>query len=151
MPDKSTEVRLKHLLDTKEIKPEEYKLLMKSIPKPRLWIKMFEFLMNPFEKISYTNSITTIILSILLAGYSYYCTDFMHLNKGVLTFLCKFFHSLNSTFKFYQKISHSLIPILDGHAPFFGNIINRQIQRFKYRLVTRKRTLVFGYFSELTV
>lgn len=82
MPDKSTEVRLKHLLDTKEIRPEEYKLLMKSIPKPRLWIKMFEFLMNPFEKISYTNSITTIILSILLAGYSYYCTDFMHLNKN---------------------------------------------------------------------
>ena len=43
---------------------------------------------------------------------------------GVLTFLCKFFHPLNSTFKFYQKIRHSLIPILDWHSPFSGNIVN---------------------------
>ncbi len=45
-------------------------------------------------------------------------------NPGVLTFLCKFFHPLNSTFKFYQKIRHSLIPILDWHSPFSGNIVN---------------------------
>lgn len=82
MPDKSTEVRLKHLLDTKQIKQEEYKLLIKSIPKPRLWIRIFEFLINPFEKIPYAHSFIIIILSILLASYSYYSTNFMYLTNG---------------------------------------------------------------------
>ena len=43
--------------------------------------------------------------------------------EGLSTEVCKFNYELNSTIKFYHKMSHSHIPILDGHSPFFGDVI----------------------------
>ena len=46
--------------------------------------------------------------------------------------LCKFIHkplniTLNSIVKFYQKVSHSFIPISNRHSPFCRDVVNCQV------------------------
>ena len=69
--------------------------------------------------------------------------------KGVFWIHCvnSAISTLNSILKFYQKMSHGFIPILDGHTPFSRNVIYSQVQSLKNRFITWKNSLIFCYFS----
>ncbi len=42
----------------------------------------------------------------------------------------------------------SRLPVLDGHGPFLGNIVDRQVNHFHRRLISGESAMVFEDFSE---
>ena len=58
--------------------------------------------------------------------------EYFDVMLGLSIQLCKFINKslhivLNSIVKFYQKVSHSFIPISNRHSPFCRNIIDCQV------------------------
>lgn len=74
----NNESRLIKLLNTNQINQDEYNLLTKSLQdKPKLIVQVFNFLINPYEKISPVACLLISILILFVLSYLCYITNFL--------------------------------------------------------------------------
>ena len=71
--------------------------------------------------------------------------------EALVNKVCKFFMGLDPIIKFNQEMSHSFIPIFNGHTPFFGNVSDGQKKGFKDSFIIGEDPLIFRNFSKLTI
>ncbi|CAK8737929.1 hypothetical protein SODG_001643 [Sodalis praecaptivus] len=69
---------------------------------------------------------------------------------GSVNFLCKWLHRLTGdSFSIHQhELAHSRFPVSEWHGPFGGNIMQRQIEQFKYRVICWKYPPGFRYLAQ---
>lgn len=71
-------LRLIKLLDSHQITESEYLLLIQALDKePKLITRIFQFIINPYEKLSPILSLIVSILIVLLLSYLCYITNFL--------------------------------------------------------------------------
>lgn len=102
------------------------------------YIEFLEKLLRENKLAKPKRTIRHLFEELQLSGYagSYSAVGRYAAKWGLDIQLCKFIHkplniALNSIVKFYQKVSHSFIPISNRHSPFCRDIVNCQVQCFE--------------------